>query len=243
MKLTISQFSIGPDIGANKDKILSVLQSAGRNEWIIFPEGALSGYFPDKESYFEELDRAELTNAMTEIADEVKRCGCYCLYGSATNSDEEWLNSVVIENHSGQRQLYHKIELSALDRRHFKPGRENPVYRLDGVTFGVQMCRELIFPEAWRSLKKQGAQVVFHINNALNDHDQIWRSISIARAVENANFVCSVNNGAFGQKLSSHVVSPSGKVILETEPSQEQRISVDVELSEVIDNLANRRDY
>ncbi|MCP4609570.1 MAG: carbon-nitrogen hydrolase family protein [Planctomycetes bacterium] len=243
MKLTISQFSIEPDIGANKDKMLSVIQSAGRNEWIIFPEGALSGYFPDKGSYFEELDRAELTNAMTEIADEVKRCGCYCLYGSATYGDEDWLNSVVIESHSGQRQLYHKIELSALDHKHFKPGREVPVYRLDGVTFGVQMCRELIFPEAWQSLQKQGAQVVFHINNALNEHDQIWRSISIARAVENANFVCSVNNGAFGQKLSSHVVSPSGKVILETEPSQEQRISVDVDLSEVIGNLANRRDY
>ena len=113
MKLTIAQFTIGPHIGANKGKILSVLQSAGRNEWIIFPEGALSGYFPEKDSYFEELDGAELTNAMAEIADEVKRCGCYCLYGAATNSDEGWLNSVVIENHSGQRQLYHKIELSA----------------------------------------------------------------------------------------------------------------------------------
>ena len=117
------------------------------------------------------------------------------------------------------------------------------MYRLDGVMFGVQMCRELIFPEAWRSLQKQGAQVVFHINNALNEHDRIWRSISIARAVENANFVCSVNNGASGQKLSSHVVSPSGKIILETELSQEQTISVDIDLSEVIENLASRRDY
>ena len=79
MKLTISQFAIEPDIGANKNKMLSVLQSAGRNEWIIFPEGALSGYFPDRDGYFEKLDRAELANAMTEIADEVKRCGCYCL--------------------------------------------------------------------------------------------------------------------------------------------------------------------
>ena len=243
MKLTIAQFAIKPYIGANKDKILSVLHAAERNEWIIFPEGALSGYFPEKDNYFEELDRVELTNAMTEIADEVKRRGCYCLYGSATYDDEGWLNSVIIEDNSGQRQLYHKIELSALDRSHFKPGRDIPVYRLDDITFGVQMCRELIFPEAWRSLQKRGAHVVFHINNALNEHDKIWRSISIARAVENANFVCSVNNGAFGQKLSSHVVSPSGKIILETEPSQEETISVDVDLSEVIKNLANRRDY
>ena len=47
MKIKIAQLSIGRDIDANKNKILDTLESAQKNEWVIFPEGVLSGYYPD----------------------------------------------------------------------------------------------------------------------------------------------------------------------------------------------------
>ena len=243
MKLTLAQVIIEPDPTKNKEKMLSVLQAAEKDEWVIFPEGTLSGYFPEQDGYFKDLDKAELEDAVAHIAEVVKQRECHCLYGTATYASDDVLNSVVIESYEQARQLYHKIELSALDRQHFESGSDVPVYKLGNVTFGVQVCRELLFPEAWRSLKKRGAQVVFHINNALKDHDQVWRHVSIARGVENANFVCSMNNGASPQKLSSHVVSPNGAVLLETEPSQEQTLSVDIDLSNVIDDLAHRGDF
>ncbi len=58
------------------------------------------------------------------------------------------------------------------------------------------MCRELLFPEQWRALKLQGAQLIFHINNAIQPQDAIWRRILITRALENQIYIVSVNNPA-----------------------------------------------
>jgi len=142
----------------------------------------------------------------------------------------------------GQRYVYHKNNLHVPGRKHFTPGNELPVYTIDGVTVGIQICREIFFPEQWKVLKKKGAQVIFHINNAIKQIDRPWSHMLITRAIENQLFVCSANNAAAPQALASYLVSPSGEILLETELQVEKTLAYEIELEEVrTDFLADER--
>jgi predicted amidohydrolase len=232
MKITLVQLAVDRDLSRNTNKILSVLRSAQRGEWIVFPEGALTGYFPEETDFLRRVSPDAVGSAIQEIAQAVKQTHCYCLLGTALFADNAWYNAVVFLSSSGEQRLYRKIQLSAFDKQHFTSGKETPVYAVDGVTIGIQVCREILFPEAWSGLKKRGAQVVFHINNAIKPHDDVWEHLLIARAVENRMFVCSVNNAAPPQKLSSYLVAPSGRILLRAHAQVEQTLSYEVDLSQ-----------
>jgi predicted amidohydrolase len=99
------------------------------------------------------------------------------------------------------------------------------------------VCREILFPQAWLGLKQRGAQVVFHLNNALKPYDDVWEHILIARAVENRMFVCSVNNAAPPQKLTSYLVAPSGQVLLRANEQVVQTLSYEVDLTQGVQEI------
>ncbi len=243
MKIRIAQLCVRQEVAANKERMLAVLDSAQHHEWVVFPEGILSGYFPENDEYLNSLDADAIERGIHEIQREVEHRQCYCLFGTATLIDGKWQNSVVLLSSSGERHTYHKVELSALDRKYFTTGTKAIPYSVGGLKIAIQVCRELLFPQSWIDLKKEGAQVVFHINNAIKPHDQVWEHILIARAVEHGVFVCSVNNGSHPQALASCLIAPSGKVILRTQTQQDQILSAEIKLSEVIADLAGRTDY
>jgi predicted amidohydrolase len=230
MRITIAQMCVDRDLVQNKHKIISLLQHARRDEWMVFPEGALTGYFPEDADFLSQFRPEMVDEAVQEIGQVVKQMQCHCLLGTALFSDQAWYNAVVLQSYLAEPQVYQKINLSTLDQHHFAAGKEAPVYLIDGVTIGVQVCREVGFPDDWAALKKQGAQVIFHINNALKPYDQAWERLLIERAVDNHVFVCSVNNAAEPQKLTSYLVAPSGVMLLRAQEQTEQLLSCELEL-------------
>jgi deaminated glutathione amidase len=128
---------------------------------------------------------------------------------------------------------YDKHTLSSLDSRHFAAGDEPSVHAVDGVKAGVQICWELLFPWQWAQLKRDGAQVVFHVNNAVKPEDAFWEHVLLTRAFENRYFVCSVNNAAATQTLPSYLIAPSGDTLLKSEPRVEQALAGEIDLSRV----------
>jgi predicted amidohydrolase len=97
------------------------------------------------------------------------------------------------------------------------------------------MCREIRYPEQWRILKKQGARVIFHLNNAINQHDSIWENLIITRAYENQVFICSVNvaSDSSQHNLSSMLISPSGSILFKSNPQIFQTKKIEINLKEV----------
>jgi predicted amidohydrolase len=243
MKISIAQLIVGRDIAANLNRMRAVLESAQPAEWVVFPEGTLSGYFPDDDGFMRSLNGQSIEAGIREIESIVRARRCNCIFGTATLADGSLRNSVVTVSADGQRNVYHKIELSGLDRRHFITGTASEVIRVGDLTFGVLACRELLFPAMWSRLKQAGAQVVFHINNAIQPHDRIWDHFFIARAIEQGLFVCSVNNGAPPQELASHLVAPSGQVLLKTKTGCDDLVSADINPADAIPDLALRTDF
>lgn len=243
MKISIVQLVVGRDLAANLKRILTALENSQNGEWVIFPEGVLSGYFPDDDEFHRQLDPARIDAGIDEIQRIVTVRQCNCIFGTATCSDGVWRNSVVTITAAGRRHVYHKIELSALDRIRFEPGTSLEVHRAGDLAFGVLACRELLFPAMWSRLKSAGAQIVFHINNAIQPQDGIWDHIFITRAIEQGIFVCSVNNGSPPQKLASCLVAPSGQVSIKTRTGCDEMLSAWIDPGEAIADLAARTDF
>ena len=243
MKLTIAQLVVGQDIAANQSRIQTICEAAQRGEWVVFPEGLLSGYFPDDGTFMRRLDAERIEIAIREIEHVVRVRQCHCIFGTATFTEGAWRNSVVTVTAVGARHTYHKIELSSLDRRHFTPGTASEAIRVGDLTFGVLACRELLFPAMWSQLQQAGAQIVFHVNNAIQPQDGIWDHILISRAIEQGLFVCSVNNGAPPQELASYLIAPSGQVLLKTQTGRDHVVSAEINPGDAIPDLASRMDF
>jgi predicted amidohydrolase len=56
MKITLAQLPISEDIKKNQYLMIKTLSSAKKDEWVVFPEGMLSGYFPQEQSFIQSID-------------------------------------------------------------------------------------------------------------------------------------------------------------------------------------------
>jgi hypothetical protein len=121
------------------------------------------------------------------------------------------------------------------------PGADLPVFELEtpGSTLkvGVQICREIRFPEQWGWLARQGAQVFLHINNAVDQgvYGGVWRSHLVSHADSNLRYVVSVNNAAPGGRCPTIAISPGGLVLAEIVSEGRQSTRVELDLSHVSD--------
>jgi predicted amidohydrolase len=242
-KIHLAQLIVERDPARNCENIMRVLANVQPDDWVVFPEACLSGYFPEDPDFITRLNPDEIEIALNAIHDVVRDRGCHCLLGTAWRSSAGWQNAAFLLSPHGGADFYAKIQLSALDVQHFCPGPILPVFRIDGMRLGIQLCREVLFPQQWSVLRQAGAQIVVHLNNALNPHDAIWEHVLITRALENAMYVCSVNNAAPPQQLTSYLIAPNGHVMLKVERQTEQVLSATIDLAEVVQNITERTDF
>jgi predicted amidohydrolase len=243
MKIHLAQLVVETEMPSNVEKIERVLAGVEAGDWVVFPEACLSGYFPDDPNYTSRLNAAEIEQAINRIHDLVRARGCFCVLGTARHSNGKWENSAVVLCPTGVAETYAKIQLSALDAKHFRPGPFVPVFHIDGVRVGIQLCRELLFPNQWAQLRQAGVKMVIHLNNAIKPHDAIWEHVVITRALEHAMYVCSVNNAALPQALTSYLVAPNGSMLLKAKPQTEEVLTANIDLATVVQNVSERNDF
>jgi predicted amidohydrolase len=81
------------------------------------------------------------------------------------------------------------------------------------LRLGIQMCREIRYPEQWRVLAAQGAQVFAYVNNAVGGKigDALWRAHLVSRAGETQRFIVGANNAAPDQTCPTIIIAPTGE--------------------------------
>ncbi|GLH71622.1 hydrolase [Geothrix limicola] len=79
------------------------------------------------------------------------------------------------------------------ENRHYSGGESCPIFEIDGVPCGLQICYDLRFPEPFRTLAARGAEVVFVPANWPRRRISAWSTLLAARAIENQMAVCGVN--------------------------------------------------
>lgn len=238
--VVVGQVPTGWDLAENLAGIVRVVEQARPGDIAILPEGALSGYAPDL-SALATLDRPALDRAVDRLARLAHDRAVHLFCGSLIHTDGAWWNAALYFSPSGERWTYRKINLAVNERDVLRAGSELPTVTLrqpwGDLVAGVQLCREIRYPEQWQHLARSGAAAFVFLTNAASPDAPpgLWRSHLISRAAENQRFVFAANLADPRQHCPSMVVSPRGEVLGELAPGRTDVLRVTVDLAEVTD--------
>lgn len=110
------------------------------------------------------------------------------------------------------------------------PGSSDGIFEIDGVKMGVGICFDLRYPEYFRNLIKQGAEIIFlpsHFREATGK--LAWDILTKARAIENQVYFCAVNQTGEGNCANTRVISYDGEILKEL-GKEEGVITYDLDL-------------
>lgn len=250
------------DVEANRRTIVRRLGEAadGAAELVIFPECALTGYC------FNSLDEAApfaepIDGPSSEaIAQACHQTGAYAVVGFIEKDGSSYYNAAMLIGPDGIVGSYRKVHLPFLGvDRFLKPGdRPFNVIDLPMGKIGVNICYDASFPEAARSLKLLGAELIILPTNWPTGAWRTAEFIINARACENHVNFAAVNRVGVERGWQfigrSKVADHNGDTLAEGSSDEEQLLFVEVDLQEAdrnkivnvagsyeIDRLADRR--
>lgn len=234
MRIGVYPFASTNSIKDNLFVIKKAIRLAAENQvrLLVFHECALTGY-PLMETKIEEIRRDEVENALSEIAALAKECGLFVAVGTVRFEEDKRFNSVVVFDENGNRMgCYDKKALWGWDTDNFAAGDRLGLFRVDDVNVGFRICFDVRFPEPFRELYKENADICFvsfsdTSEKPLPNRYEIIKSHLRTRAVENVMTVVSVNSIAGCQTAPTAVFDCNGNLAKEAEPNVEALLVYD----------------
>jgi len=108
---------------------------------------------------------------------------------------------VFFDRQGRQRGVYRKQHLfgyESAESRLLVPGDSLSVVDFEGLSVGITTCYDLRFPELYRTLVDEGAELVVVPSAWPYPRVEHWKTLGRARAIENLCYVATVNGaGSF----------------------------------------------
>jgi len=224
---------------------------------ICFSELFLTPFFPNQLRTDYEHFFLELSSPVVEpLFAAARRHGIALIFPFGEKAGQYYYNAAaVFDRKGGHVGTYRKIHIPAIlpsnakggtgsyEKFYFTPGDALPVFELDGIRFGIQICYDRKFPEGARVLALKGAQIIFMPICAATYGENVlrgdtWELPLQCRAYENGVFVIAVNR-AGNENGRSHigksmVVNPVGASVMAVAASNEPQLLVaELELDDV----------
>ena len=235
-KILLAQIPVSNSITKNMENILGGLTFARQGDIVVYPEGALSGCVEDP-NLLNQIPIEQLQESLDELRFQAQCLKLHLWIGTYIKDASQWFNAAYGFTPNGGAHQYRKVNLATHERKMISPGSDLPVFDLEvdggSLKIGVQICREIRFPEQWGWLARQGVQLFLHLNNAVNDAriQAIWRSHLVSHAAVNQRYVISVNNASTDQMCPTIAISPKGWILEEilSDRSEYRRVEIDSE--------------
>lgn len=237
LSIIIGQFPISFNIEENFNNIKKILDESNEDDLVILPEGAISGYDNDI-TFLKNVDLEKLDNIMNLLKKEAINRKIHIIFGSCIYENSNWYNTAIGYSHCNNDFTYKKVNLATNEREIFTAGNKLPVYEIkikeQTFKFGIQLCREVRYPEQWRILAMNGAQIFIYLTNAITGKGlSVWRSHLISRAAENQRFLISSNNAHENQHCPTMLIAPDGEVISEIVSSDLRIIRESIDMDKI----------
>lgn len=245
MKISVYQMEIIPgNPEANMKKVLNWVQKEVENakpDLVVLPEMWTTSYTLEEIHQYADRDGDTVIPFLQVLA---KTHNINIVGGSfANNVGGEIYNTAVVINRSGEVVYqYDKVHLVPMlnEPKYLAGGKKVPeVFELDGVKMGLIICYDLRFSEIIRPLALEGAEVLFVVAEWPISRIHHWKNVQVTRAIENQMFVVSCNNvGTYGNDTfggTSMVVDPWGETVIEGSESNEESLSISIDVKEALD--------
>lgn len=156
------------DLSGNVRKISEGIEKAKANkaDLVAFPELAIAGYPPEDLLLKPQFIQDNLNALDTVIKNST---GIMAVVGFV-HRDEDIYNAAAVIHDGRLGFIYHKCYLPNYgvfdENRYFQAGKETPVFTLNGITIGVNVCEDIWYPEGptYAQALGGGAEVIVNIN-------------------------------------------------------------------------------
>lgn len=188
---------------------------------VCFPECFLQGYLTEKEraeKYSIDLSSA----AFQAILERLAHYRPVIVFGLIERAENDLFNTAVVIEKGVLLGKYRKTHLLAGERI-FKPGDEYPVFQINGLKFGINICYDTQFAEPAANLAKQGARLILcPANNMMRaetaeKYKHLHHRMRIERVRETKVWLLSADvTGRREGRISygpTSAIDPAGKVV------------------------------
>lgn len=220
MRIALGQFNAGADKEVNLRCLADLATQAkvARAELVLFPEGAMAHFAPDRSlaPVAESLD-GPFVGRLSRIARDTGLVIIAGMYESIPGHDRVYNTVITLRADGSMLGYYRKIHLfDAFGYREsdrIEPGiGETLIFSVGGVSYGVQTCYDIRFPELSRHLAERGADVFLlpaaWVHGLLKESH--WEILVRARAIENTVYVAAAGQVGGVYSGSSMLVDPMG---------------------------------
>ena len=158
------------DIAGNTDIVLRRIEDAraAHADLVALPELMLTGYPPEDLLLKPSFIRDNLA-ALEKVVAASK--GIAVVVGFVNSEGNQVYNAAAVAHNGKLAGVYHKVFLPNYgvfdEDRYFKPGRVCPVYTINGVAVGVNICEDIWYALGPVPLQREaGAEVIVNINGS-----------------------------------------------------------------------------
>ena len=230
------------DLEGNTAKILRFMEEARSlgADLVAFPELAISGYPPEDllfKPQFIQDNRRHLEQVVAASR------GIAVVVGFP-DGDDGIYNAAAVAYDGKLVDVYHKIYLPNYgvfdEMRYFKPGSRCPVYVINGVNVGVNVCEDIWYDLGPTEVQcDAGAEVIVNINGSPYNAGKgdFREQMLAARAACNKLFVTYTNMVGGQDELvfdgGSMVVDHRGKLVVRGQQFHEELVMADLDVEAV----------
>jgi predicted amidohydrolase len=255
--VTVAAAQMGPiNEGSSRDEVvermLALLGQAidQKVEIIAYPEMALTTYFPKRirEDYDQFFETEVPPKALEPVLRRAREAGIGVHVGFCEKEGSHYFNTALLTDETGALAgTYRKIHLpgrpspdgfaQVYEVRYFETG--NTGYRVfptRKAKVGIAICQDRRYPETYRCLGLQGAEIVLIGYNtplsplALDQNELVLR----AGAYENSMFVVGVAKAGVEDGLEliggSCIVGPLGQVLAKAATTGDELVAARIDL-------------
>lgn len=250
------QSSVSPDIKSNIQKTASLVETAAKKgaQIICLQELYSTPYFPQYEKQDKDKFIETIPGPSSEVFQEIaKKYGVVIvvpIYEKAKSKSGKWEyhNSAVVIDEKGKLlPTYRKVHIPQdpgfYEKEYFKESDSGyKIYKTKFANFAVLICYDQWFPEAARSVRLEGAELIFYptaIGNIVGykedgDWHDAWETVQRGHAIANSVYVAGVNRIGVEGKMEffgqSFISDPFGKIIARASKNKDEIIISKIDL-------------
>ena len=231
------------DIAGNTDIVLRRIDEARAQQadLVAFPELMLTGYPPEDLLLKPSFIRDNIA-ALERVVAASK--GIAVVVGFVNSEGNQVYNAAAVAHNGKLAGVYHKVFLPNYgvfdEDRYFKPGRVCPVYTINGVAVGVNICEDIWYALGPVPLQREaGAEVIVNINGSPFHAGKFASRERMlgTRAADNGLYIGYVNTVGGQDELvfdgASVVLDVEGAPVARAAQFQEELLVTDLDVERV----------
>jgi predicted amidohydrolase len=235
MKIGFMQFApVLGDVRTTIGRIDHLSHLCAEMDLLVLPELCNSGYnFQSAEQAWEASEEVKDSIFVQYLESLCQRFDCYIVSGFNERDGDHLYNSSVLVGPQGPVGVYRKLHLFMNEKDFFEPGDVGlPVFDIGLCKVGMLVCFDWVFPEVWRVLALQGADVICHPSNLVLP-GLAQRAVPI-HALTNRIYVVTANRIGTEGNLTftglSTIADPRGEILAQASPQEKDVTLLDVDI-------------